>query len=117
MRSSILRGEGSGRMIGSMKVVGGGLTPAQRVNGKIGGRLAWEELGSAAERLIAGISQLGPFYPPSPRTPEQWVDFQARLLNQIHIPGSLAITPSNLVLTAGRDYLTHDGGPIEMTDA
>jgi hypothetical protein len=33
------------------------------VETKIGGRLDWVELGSAALRLLAKISQMGPFFP------------------------------------------------------
>jgi hypothetical protein len=33
------------------------------VETKIGGRLDWVELGSAAQRLLAKISQMGPFFP------------------------------------------------------
>jgi hypothetical protein len=60
---------------------GGGISDASSTAGtKLGGRLDWVELGSAAERLFARISPMEPFYPPVPETAEDWAAFHARLL-------------------------------------
>jgi hypothetical protein len=51
------------------KSEGGNSDASGTVETKIGGRLDWVELGSAAQRLLAKISPMGPFFPQSSAGP------------------------------------------------
>jgi hypothetical protein len=57
--------EGKGKRPHDWVYQGEGATSdaSSTVETKIGGRLDWVELGSAAQRLLARISQMGPFFP------------------------------------------------------
>jgi hypothetical protein len=58
----------------------GGISDASStIDTKIGGRLDWAQLGAAAERLLATISPLGPFFPAEKTAEEEAAYWKAVL--------------------------------------
>jgi hypothetical protein len=57
---------------------GGSADASSTIDTKIGGRLDWEELGAAAQRLLEKLKPLGPFYP----TPEETAADLKAIINE-----------------------------------